>query len=103
MNTTFHLTQRLDRATYIAESVGFGNVVVRFTHIKNDRPQITEIYESGVFVIRNMAEKIITMFIAEEHQIRKVYSVNGSHAPNWLLTKARKNKKRGYIDGQPIG
>lgn len=93
---------RADRATYIAMTVGFGEIVQSATFYKNGIFQTTELTETGVMIIRGVSNALVTMFIAKPSQIEDFYKLNRlGKVPNWLMVKAKKNKNKGYIANQP--
>lgn len=87
---------RIERAAYISQTVGFGEVVKVLDVYEDGRFSRRELMDTGVIVIRSINNVIITMFIATEGQIKYIY--NGK-APQWIINKARKNKK--YMRNQP--
>lgn len=95
--------ERADRATYIAQTIGFGEVI-RTAEIyhANGLVEIRQITETGVQISRGVDGRLITMFIMRKQQIYRLYKTNGwGNPPHWLITKAEKNWKKGYTQNQP--
>ena len=95
--------ERADRATYIAQTVGFGQTV-RYTEYYDNLGRFArvEIIETGVVIVRNEFNSLVTMYIARPEQLMKIYKRNDwGHVPQWLITKAQKNWKKGYTQNQP--
>ena len=95
--------ERAERATYIAQTVGFGEVIrTAEFYNKNGLYQTLQITETGVVIVRGNNGVLITMYIAKAIQIADIYKVNEwGRVPNWLMNKATKNWKKGYIQNQP--
>lgn len=90
---------RIERAAYISQTVGFGDVVQTSVGYSEGRYNRRELMETGVIIVRNENDVIITMFIATEKQVKAMYK--GNKVPQWLMRKVRNNKK--YVEGQPKG
>lgn len=89
------LTDRIDRAVYIALSIGIGEPVIE-KPIPEER-KVLIITDTGVVLVKSTSGKTITMFIATLEQLS--YIADG-HAPGWLLKKVLKNQKAGHIKNQ---
>ena len=101
---TLHFAnERLDRATYIAETVGFGEVVKSAEWINTNGEMVYEqILESGVMVVLGSNRRIVTMYImTEEDLFGRFLKNHWGKPPHWLVDKVRKNKKMGYTKNQP--
>ena len=101
---TIHFAQdRVERAAYIAETVGFGEIVRTaeyFNH--NNLFEMKQITETGVLIVRGSAGQIVTMFIMRPDQVEEIYRRNHwGRVPTWLMAKAKKNWKKGYTQNQP--
>ena len=95
--------ERADRATYIAQTVGFGEVI-RTAEIyhASGLVEIRQITETGVQISRGADGCLITMFIMRKQQVYALYKANGwGNPPRWLIAKAEKNWKKGYTQNQP--
>lgn len=101
---TIHFAQdRIERATYIAETVGFGEVyrTVEIWH-RDGRFEIRQITETGVQISRTADGRLITMFIMKPKQLVELHKAYGwGRVPTWLMAKAEKNWKKGYTQNQP--
>lgn len=89
------LTDRIDRAVYIALSIGIGEPVTEKQLPKEHK--VLVITDTGVVLVKSASGKTITMFVATLEQLS--YITNG-RAPNWLLKKVLKNQKAGHIKNQ---
>lgn len=101
---TLHFrNDRADRATYIAQTVGFGNTIrVAESWNKDGMYHTKEITETGVVIIRSYSGTLITMFIARPEQLKEMYEFHRwGRVPAWLMTKAKKNWQKGYTKNQP--
>lgn len=96
---TMHFkNDRIDRAVYIAETVGFGEVFKTAVYPTQD----IQITDTGVIIVVNHRGAIITTYIARVNQILEIYKTQEwGNAPQWLLSKANKNWKKGYTKNQP--
>lgn len=95
---------RIERAAYIAQTVGFGDVYVRHTYTREgyERPITIEVTDTGVIVIRGDDRAIITMYIATTSDLIKMFKASGlGRVPTCLINKAKKNMTRGYVNAQP--
>ena len=103
--TTRHFREeRLDRAAYIAQTVGFGEVCVRHTYSREGyaRPITIEFTDTGVIIVRGDNNAIITMYIATTSDLIKNFKASGlGKVPMNLINKAKKNMARGYVKTQP--
>ena len=95
--------ERIDRATYIAKTVGFGKIVQAAHYYRQDgKYTVHTITETGVIILYGTNNKIITMFIARPEQVIALYKKNEwGKVPNWLMNKVNKNWKKGYTQNQP--
>lgn len=97
--TTKHFrNDRIERATYIAQTIGFGEVVREINDYYQGRFERRQLTETGVIIVRNIDNVIVTMFIASIKQVKGMYD-NGA-APSWIIAKAKKNAQK-YAKGQP--
>lgn len=101
---TIHFAEdRIERAAYIADTVGFGEMV-RFAEYYDSEGRFAhlEVIETGVVVIYGENRRLVTMYIAQPEQLVKIfYTYNWGRVPAWLMTKAKKNQQKGYIRNQP--
>lgn len=101
---TIHFKEdRVERATYISKTVGFGEVVRTAEYYRADGLYtVQKITETGVIIITNAKGAIVTMYIAKPTQIAGIYKQNNwGRVPQWLMAKAQKNWKKGYTQNQP--
>ena len=94
--------ERVDRATYISQTVGFGAVVNRAEYFNRDGMfSVMEVIETGVVVIRGNVNQLVTMYIARPEQLVEIYKQNRwGKVPMWLMNKAKKNWQKGYTKNQ---
>lgn len=96
--TTNHFrNDRLDRAAYIAQYIGFGEVVKQSYRADTDTFQ--QITDTGIIIARNRKNVIVTMYIANINQVRAIYK--DENIPSWLAAKVKKNAAK-YLKNQPI-
>ena len=95
---TIHFSNdRIERATYISQTVGFGEVY-RTAEIWHDDGllEIRQITETGVQISRGSDGRLITMFILRPKQLIDLYRMcKWGRVPGWLMAKAEKNWKKG--------
>ena len=91
-NTTNHACQdRLERMMFITSTIGYGEIVNRRYHIdEQGRPAYKCITDTGVLVVLNAEQKVVTFYIATFQQIAWIY--DGKPVPSWLSKVAYKNK-----------
>ena len=93
--------ERIDRAAYIAETVGFGEIIQKERQFYKPGTFIS-IMETGVIVITDMDNVIITMYLAHPDEVKYLYQFyNWGRVPNWFWAKVKKNWSKGYIQNQP--
>lgn len=89
---------RIDRAVFIAMTVGFGNVVhTKYSEETNTYSYLTD---TGVILIKNPKDVIITMYIANMAQ---AYAVSGGQLSKALLKIVQKNIAKNYLKLQNRG
>lgn len=95
--------ERVERATYIAETVGFGEVIRTAESYRADGLYgVTQITSTGVIIVRGISNALVTMYIAKPEQIVNLYKYNNwGRVPMALYNKAKKNWQKGYIKNQP--
>ena len=101
---SIHFAQdRVERAAYIAETVGFGEIVRTAEYYNRDNLfETKQITETGVMIVRGSSGQIVTMFIMRPDQVEEIYKKNNwGRVPSWLMTKVKKNWKKGYTQNQP--
>lgn len=101
---TIHFERdRLERATYIAKVVGFGEVVkVGTGYDKQGRYYSKHITDTGVLIVKNQYEAIITTFLLRPGQLVALYKqFDWGQVPSWLHHKVLNNQRKGYTANQP--
>ena len=95
--------ERANRATYIAQTVGFGEVIRTAEYFnRNNLYEMKQVTETGVLIVRGGAGQIVTMYIMKPEQLTEIYKLNHwGRVPAWLMAKAKKNKQKGYTQNQP--
>lgn len=91
---TYHArVERVDRLTYIAMNVGFGEVVLEHPHPKYaDRVEC--LTDTGVMIIKGIDGSIITAFVANVEKVVAIYREEGYHrVPTKMMNKVTKNVK----------
>lgn len=95
---TKHMTQdRVDRYVKIATEVGFGRTVM--TIKREDRIRTSEavtlyLTSTGVLIIRNQSEEIVTMYCPTVAQAKARFGVE--RLPQFLFNAICDNYRRGY-------
>ena len=83
---------RLDRALYIAQTIGFGEVVKEC--YRADTKTFQQITDTGVMIARSDIDRaIVTVYVATMNQVRAVYGED--RVPSWLVAKVKKNNSKG--------
>ena len=91
-----HLTHdRIDRAVYIASTVGVGKEVIRTYNEKRD--SYSCLTDTGVMVIRDPKGVIITMYIASMNQ---AIAMSNNQLSKTLRNTIKHNEKKGYFAEQ---
>ena len=96
---TWHMKKdRINRAVFIAMTVGFGNVV----HTKYCKESNTYSYltDTGVIIIKDPKDVIITMYLAN---VAQAYAVSGGQLSKALLKIVQKNIAKNYLKLQDRG
>lgn len=92
-NCSIHITKdRLPRANYIIEKIGFGNVIAEREWVDTTgRPCIRQLTDTGIIIVLDTnREMVITLFAATVLQIKAMYFGKIS---NWLYRLAKKNEQ----------
>lgn len=100
-NLSIHCrVDRPERIAYIATTIGYGNIIKKKPYRNSEGICVRCLTDTGVIICMTPNEsKVITMFIATTHQVVAMY--DGKHAPDWIYSRARKNRK--YLKAQDIG
>jgi hypothetical protein len=95
---TKHMEQdRLDRYARIATEVGFGRTVMTIKEEdRRRRHEIVTLYltSTGVLIIRNQQEEIVTMYCPTIKQVKKHFGIE--RLPQFLFHAICDNYRRGY-------
>ena len=81
--------ERIDRAVYIATTIGIGKEVIRKE--KEGRDSYSCLTDTGVVIIRGFDNSIITMYIATMAQATAIAEGN---LPKYLKNVVRRNEKK---------
>lgn len=96
-NMTGHaFNDRMARFEYIVDTVGIGKITARYQDVdENNRIVVFELTTTGVIIVRNKDNMVVTAYIAEMKQAFKVWrSVNGNKKiPSSLYEKIRQNQR----------
>lgn len=91
-----HLTKdRIDRAVYIATTIGVGKEVLR--SYSANRHSYSCLTDTGVMIIRDPKDIIITMYIASMAQ---AVAMTKGNLPKTLKKIIKENEKKGYYQAQ---
>ena len=91
-----HLTHdRIDRAVYIASTIGVGKEIIRAYNEKKD--SYSCLTDTGVMVIRDPKGVIITMYIASMNQ---AIAMTHNQLSKTLRNIIKRNEKEGHLAGQ---
>lgn len=91
-NCTYHISEdRLDRACFIMQTVGIGEIVKEERCIQEDgRISWQCLTNTGVILVMSEDRKIvITLYIASQAKVSAMYK--GS-TPSWMFKVVKKNK-----------
>ena len=91
-NCTYHISEdRLDRACYIMQTVGIGEIVKEERCIQEDgRISWQCLTNTGVILVLSEDRKIvITLYIASQAKVSAMYKGN---TPSWMFKVVKKNK-----------
>ena len=93
---TKHMKEdRINRAVFIATTVGFGEVIAEKYVAK--KQSISCLTDTGVIIVKNEENVIVTMYIATYQQAQ---AIAGKNFPLAVAKKVRSNEKRGLIKQQ---
>lgn len=91
-----HLTHdRIDRAVYIASTIGVGKEIIRAYNEKKD--SYSCLTDTGVMIIRNPKDVIITMYIASMNQ---AIAMTNNQLSKTLRNTIKRNEKEGHLAKQ---
>ena len=92
-NITYHISEdRLDRACYIMQTIGIGEIIKEERCIdEKGRVSWQCFTNTGVILILSQDKKmLITLYIATQPKVSAMYKGN---TPSWVINMVRKNSK----------
>lgn len=91
-NCSFHISEdRLDRACYIMQTVGIGEVI-KEELVRDEQGRFAWhcFTNTGVILIMNKDKSlVVTLYIATQARVSAMYKGN---TPSWIIKMVRKNK-----------
>lgn len=97
-NLTAHA--RFDRAArfeYIIDTIGFGEPITRLAEIdpRNNKPVVYELTTTGVVIVRDPKNVVITAYIAGYEQATRIWRNSNpiKNMPSFLYKKIKQNEK----------
>lgn len=91
-NASYHISEeRLDRAVYIMQTVGLGEIIKEVRCIdERNRVSWQCLTDTGVIIILNEQKTMaVTLYIATQPKVSAMYKGN---TPSWVIKMVRKNK-----------
>lgn len=91
-NITYHISEdRLDRACFIMQTIGIGEIVKEERCIQEDgRISWQCLTNTGVILVLSEDRKVaITLYIASQAKVSAMYKGN---TPSWMFKIVKKNK-----------
>jgi hypothetical protein len=92
-NITYHISEeRVDRACYIMQTIGIGEVIKEVRCVQEDgRVSWQCLTNTGVILVLSEDKKIcITLYIATQPKVSAMYQ---GKTPSWVFNMVRKNRK----------
>jgi hypothetical protein len=92
-NITYHISEeRVDRACYIMQTIGIGEVIKEVRCVQEDgRVSWQCLTNTGVILVLSEDKKIcITLYIASQPKVSAMYQ---GKTPSWVINMVRKNRK----------
>jgi hypothetical protein len=96
-NISYHISNdRLDRACYIMQTIGIGEVIKEAPGIdERGRAYWRCFTNTGVMLIMNEAKtQVITLYIASQQQVSSIYR---GQTPSWVFAMVKKNVKHAKL------
>lgn len=90
-NISYHISEdRLDRACYIMQTIGIGEVIKEQHGIdEKGRGFWRSFTNTGVMLIMNEQKtQVVTLYIADQKQVSSLYQ---GKTPSWIFAMVRKN------------
>ena len=91
-NCTYHISEdRLDRACFIMQTIGIGEIVKEERCVQEDgRVSWQCLTDTGVILVLSEDRKVaITLYIASQAKVSAMYKGN---TPSWMFKVVKKNK-----------
>lgn len=93
MNFSTHITNdRLDRMTYIAMTIGFGEVAYTFP-CKGYQDRYVILTTTGVLMVKTRSEMVVTVFIPEYKRVHALFAEMEMEVPRYYRNIIEKNQK----------
>lgn len=92
-NITYHISEdRIDRACYIMQTIGIGEVIKEVRCVQPDgRISWQCLTNTGVILVLSEDKKIcITLYIAQQPKVSAMYE---GKTPSWVINMVRKNRR----------
>ena len=92
-NCSYHISEeRLDRACYIMQTIGIGEVIKEVRCVQKDnRVSWQCLTNTGVILVLSEDKKFcITLYIATQPKVSAMYQ---GKTPSWVFNIVRKNRK----------
>ena len=92
-NITYHISEeRIDRACYIMQTIGIGEVIKEQRCIdEKGRISWQCLTNTGVILVLSEDKKVaITLYIATQPKVSAMYK---GKTPSWVINMVRKNRK----------
>lgn len=92
-NITYHISEdRIDRAMYIMETVGIGEIIKEVRQVdEKGRVSWQCLTNTGVILVMSEDKKIcVTLYIATQPKVSAMYQ---GKTPSWIFNKVRKNRQ----------
>lgn len=99
-NITYHISEdRIDRAVYIMQTVGLGNIIKEVRQVdEKGRVGWQCLTDTGVLIVLDEKKEVaVTLYIATQPKVSAMYQ---GKTPSWLINKVRKNKKYAEMQNQ---
>ena len=92
-NITCHISEeRIDRACYIMQTIGIGEVIKEVRCVQEDgRVSWQCLTDTGVILVLSEDKKMcITLYIATQPKVSAMYQ---GKTPSWVINMIKKNRK----------
>ena len=101
-NMTIHAyMDRMDRIEYIIDNIGLGKPICDTYVVRDDLPAHMTLTTTGIMIVRNLDDKIITVYIASMGQAKGVWEAKhgkDKKMPAPLRSKIRDNERYQFLD-----